>query len=170
MSGPGAGIDEPAVSVDERAGLHGFLQRQRELVAWKLESCDAATLQSVSTPSGLTALGVVQHLTEVERSWWRDDVLGEPGLTFSWSDADPDGEFRVDPSATTAQVLDAYVAECRACDAAIEDLPLDQVGAKTRFTVRWVYLHMIEETARHLGHLDLLREQADGVIGEDPAS
>ncbi len=170
MSAPGTGIDEPAVSVDERAALRAFLVRQRELVAWKLADCDAATLQSVATPSGLTALGLVAHLTEVERSWWRDDVLGEPGLSFSWSDDDPDGDFRVEVSATTAQVLDAYAAECRACDAAIEDLPLDRVGAKTRFTVRWVYLHLIEETARHLGHLDLLREQADGATGEDPAS
>lgn len=170
MTVPGTGIEAPAVLTDERTALQAFLTRQRELVGWKLADCEAAVLQGVRTPGGMTALGVVQHLTNVERSWWRDDVLGESGLTFGWSPDSPNEEFRVPPTATTAAVLAAYEAECRACDAAITDLPLDQAGANTRATVRWVYLHLLEETARHLGHLDLLRELADGATGEDPKS
>ncbi len=165
---PGMGIDDEAVHTEERAALQAFLDRQRELVVWKLEGCDAAVLQRATTPSGMTPLGIVQHLTDVERSWWRDDVLGQPGLTFGWSDEDPDGEWRVDPAATTEQVLAAYVRECRVCDEAIADLPLDRLGVTARCTVRWVYHHLAEETARHLGHLDVLRELADGVTGEDP--
>ncbi len=168
MTVAGMGIDDEAVHTEERAALQAFLDRQRELVVWKLEGCGARVLQRATSPSGMTPLGVVQHLTEVERSWWRDDVLGQPGLTFSWTDDDPDGEFRVDPAVTTADVLAAYVEECRTCDAAVADLPLDRIGVNRRCTVRWVYLHLIEETARHLGHLDLLREQADGTTGEDP--
>lgn len=153
---------------DERSALRAFLTRQRELVVWKLADCEAAVLQEARTPGGMTALGVVQHLTDVERSWWRDDMLGEPGLSFGWSTDDPDGEFRVPSTATTAAVLAAYQSECRTCDAAIAELPLERAGVNTGATVRWVYLHLLEETARHLGHLDLLRELADGATGEDP--
>lgn len=165
---PGEGIDTPSVRTEERAALQAFLDRQRELIDWKVRGCEAATLQTASTPSGMTPLGVVQHLLDVERSWWRERVAGQTGLETLWSPQDPDADWRVDPGTTTEQILDAYAAECRRCDATVADLPLDQVGVGTRFTVRWVYLHMIEEAGRHLGHLDVLREQADGSVGEEP--
>lgn len=165
---PGMGVDEPTAGTDERAALQAFLQRQRELVDWKLRGADAAVLQQAQTPSGMTPLGVVQHLVEVEQSWWRERMLGESDVPTRCAPQDPDGDWRVAPAAITDQVLDEYAAACRECDALVAQLPLEQVGEGTRFTVRWIYLHLIEETGRHLGHLDLLREQADGAVGEEP--
>jgi hypothetical protein len=166
---PGSGIDRPEVMADERAALQAFLDRQRELVAWKLADAELDALQAVATPSGLQALGMVRHLTAVERWWFRDRFLAEPGLGYDWSDEDPDGEYRLRPGETVASLLADYAAETATVDAAISGRSLDDVGANASCSLRWVYLHLIEETARHLGHLDLLRELADGSTGEDPS-
>jgi hypothetical protein len=162
------GVTDPAAQVPERATLLAFLQRQRDLVAWKLAGVDDAALGAQATPSGLTAHGIVRHLENVERSWVRDVFAGEQGLTFDWSDEEPDGEFRVPEDVTVAQLLQSYAQECRRCDEVVGAADLDQVSATRGASLRWVLLHLVEETARHVGHLDLLREQADGVTGEDP--
>lgn len=159
---------DPPFEADERTMLVAFLQSQRDLVAWKLADADQAALQSVSTPTGLTAMGLVRHLQDDERWWFRHRSAGEPGLTFFSTDDDPDGEFRVPAGATLAGVLADYVEECRLADEAVRDRALDQRSAIHDSTLRWVLLHMIEETARHLGHLDVLRELADGSTGSDP--
>ncbi len=162
------GITEPAHQGDERTTLLGFLQRQRDLVAWKVRDADDAALEASSTPTGMTAHGVVRHLTNVERSWVRDDFAGETGLAYDWSDDDPDAEWKVREGTPIATVLSAYAAESALCDAVIAGAPLDRVSVRDGFSLRWILLHLVEETGRHLGHLDLLREQADGVTGEEP--
>jgi uncharacterized damage-inducible protein DinB len=165
-------IAEPPLVADERTTLLGFLQRQRDLVAWKMENATDATLASVRMPSGLTLHGIVRHLTNVERSWFRAFFAGEKGLAFDWTDADPDGDFRADGDAM-ADLLAAYAAETARCDAVIAAAPsLDYTATDEdgTYTLRWVIVHMIEETGRHLGHIDLLREQADGSVGEEPPS
>ena len=164
---PGEGANAPAVMTDERAALAGFLQRQRELVVWKVAGLPAEVLQAESTPSGSTPLGIVAHLTAVERLWFGVRVAGEPEEGLDFPHDGNLGHFAV-PARTTAEaVLDAYAQECARVDALMEKIPLD-AGDPEGGTVRWVYLHMIEETARHLGQLDLLRERADGATGEDP--
>jgi uncharacterized damage-inducible protein DinB len=162
------GVTDPAAQVGERASLLAFLQRQRDLVAWKLTGVDDGALRAQSTPSGLTAHGVVQHLEEVERSWLRAVFAGEQGLTFAWSEQDPDAAFRVPPDVTVEQLLRSYAQECRRCDEVVAAADLDQVSATRGASLRWILLHLVEETARHVGHLDLLRERADGATGEDP--
>lgn len=152
----------------ERELLVAFLQAQRDLVAWKLAGADDRRLRAVLTPTGLGALGLVRHLTHVERWWFRDRFAGEAGLDYDWSDDDPDGEFWPRPGETLASILAGYAAESARCDRAVAGRQLDEVGADDRHSLRWVYLHLIEETARHLGHLDLLRERADGASGSDP--
>ena len=69
-----------------------------------------------------------------------------------------------------AQLLQDYAAETQRCDAAITGADLDQVSASRSVSLRWILLHLVEETARHLGHIDLLREQADGSTGEEPTA
>jgi uncharacterized damage-inducible protein DinB len=168
----GPGVREPALVSDERATLVGFLQRQRDLVAWKMREASDETLATVRTPSGLTLHGIVKHLTNVERSWFRAFFAGEGSLEFDSSDEDPDGDFRADGEAM-ADLLGAYVAETAKCDAVIAAAPsLDATATDEdgTYSLRWVITHMIEETARHLGHIDLLREQADGAVGEGPPS
>ena len=170
MSHPDLHVTEPEPAGDERALLMQFLQAQRDLVAWKLADADFDALQSVSTASGLQPLGVLRHLITVERWWFRDRSAGETGLSYDWTDDDPDGEYRLQPGETVDSLLADYAAESRRCDAAVAQRSLDAVGEQCRFSLRWTYLHMIEETARHLGHIDLLRELADGSTGSEPPS
>ncbi|MEB0307128.1 DinB family protein, partial [Cryobacterium sp. 10I1] len=126
-------------------------------------------LRPVATPTGMTAHGIVRHLMNVERSWLRDVFAGEEGLSFDWTDADPDGEFHVPPEVTMAELLADYAEEARRCDAIIAAAnSLDVVSVRRSFSLRWILIHLVEETARHAGHLDLLRERADGSVGEDP--
>jgi uncharacterized damage-inducible protein DinB len=163
------GIVDPAPRGDERTSLIGFLQRQRELVAWKVGGADDAVLRSASTPTGLTLHGMVRHLENVERSWIRDVFAGQPDLVFAWTDEDPDGEWHVPADVTMAQLLADYAGETALCDAVIASASLDDVSVKREFSLRWILLHLIEETARHLGQMDLLRENADGTVGEEPS-
>ncbi|WP_432533681.1 DinB family protein [Kineococcus arenarius] len=170
VNGTRAGITEAAHHGDERTTVLGVLQRQRDLVAWKLRGADEDALRSATTPSGMGPHGLVRHLTNVERSWLRDVFAGEEGLEFDWSDDDPDGEWRVPADVGVEQLLAEYAAESRRCDAVVvAAASLDATAHKRDFSLRWILLHLVEETARHLGHLDLLREQADGSTGEEPA-
>ncbi len=162
------GITEAAHQGDERTTLLGFLQHQRDLVAWKLRDAPDEVLRAVSTPTGLTLHGAVRHLEHVERSWFREVFAGETDLPYAWTDEDPDGELHVPPDITMAQLLADYAEESRRCDAVIAAASLDAVSVRRGFSLRWILLHLIEETSRHLGHIDLLREQADGSVGDEP--
>ena len=154
---------------DEREMLEGFLASQRSLVHWKLAGASDEDLLKVSTSTGLTARGVLNHLTHVERWWWREVFNGEQGLDFDWTDADPDGELHIGPDKPLAQLLTEYTDECGRCDEVLDAVAdLDQRGVNRDVSARFVILHLVEETARHLGHLDLLRELADGSVGVDP--
>lgn len=161
-------VTEAAHVGDERTTLVGFLQHQRDLVGWKLRDATDDVLRSVRTPTGLTLPGLVRHLEHVERSWIRDDFAGENDLTYAWSDADPDGELHVALDVTMADLLRDYAEESSRCDAVIAASSLDAVSQRGSFSLRWILLHLIEETSRHLGHVDLLREQADGQVGDEP--
>ncbi len=162
------GITEAAHQGDERTTLLGFLQHQRDLVAWKLRDAPDEVLRAVSTPTGLTLHGAVRHLEHVERSWFREVFAGETDLPYAWTDEDPDGELHVPPDITMAQLLADYAEKSRRCDAVIAAASLDAVSVRRGFSLRWILLHLIEETSRHLGHIDLLREQADGSVGDEP--
>ena len=153
---------------DERTLLLDYLARQRELVFWKLDGLTDEAARGPVTPTGLTIHGIVRHLENVERSWWRRHVAGEQDLSFDWTDEDPDGEMHVPADVRLADLLDAYRAEIVLCDAVIAARELDTVSALRDHTVRWVLLHLIEEIGRHLGHLDVLAELADGRVGEEP--
>jgi len=162
------GVVEAAHRGDERTALVGFLQHQRDLVAWKLAGADDAALRAVATPTGLTLHGVVRHLENVERSWIRDVFAGQADLAYDWTDEDPDGELHVPADIPMATLLANYAAETALCDRVIAASDLDAVSSRDGFNLRWIVLHLIEETARHLGHIDLLRENADGEVGEEP--
>jgi hypothetical protein len=164
------GVTQAAAHGDERTTLMGFLQRQRDLIAWKCGGADDEVLRPISAPSGMAMHGIVRHLENVERSWIRDGFAGEKGLTFDWSDDDDDAEFRVAADTRMADLLASYAAESERCDAVILAAPSLDVRAanEPELSLRWIIVHLIEETARHAGHVDLLRERADGMVGEDP--
>jgi uncharacterized damage-inducible protein DinB len=160
---------EPPQEADERATLAGFLDWQRGTLAMKCAGLSADQLRGRHVPpSELSLLGLVRHLAEVERSWFRNVFLGESS-TFFW--ATPEGQraaFDAD-SADPDEAFAVWRAECdrsRATVAAAASL--DAVGhhQDEAFSLRWILSHMIEEYARHNGHADLLRERIDGSTGE----
>ena len=168
-NGTRSGVTEAAHRGDERTTLTGVLQRQRDLVAWKLRDAPESVLAAVTTPTGMSLHGLVRHLTNVERSWLREVFAGEEDLSYDWTEDDPDAEWRVPPGTTMTGLLADYAAESRRCDAVVgAAVSLDAVARRGDMSLRWVLLHLVEETARHLGHVDLLREQADGSTGEEP--
>ena len=163
---------EPGRLVGERAALEQWLDFHR---ATLLAKCTGLTdeqlkLRSVA-PSGLSLLGLVRHMTDVERGWFRLHAAGEE-LSFRYEDPDdPDAEFNQLEDADSESDLRAFVNECQAARDAVATVSLEHVVAsrghhpeRTR-NVRWIYMHMIEEYARHNGHADLLRECADGATG-----
>ena len=117
----------------------------------------------------LTLLGLVRDLTDVERSWFRRRFLGEQIPDVHITEENPDADFDdADPAAAQAD-LAAFRAETEACDKAVADRGLDETFTSSRgarLNLRWVYVHLIEEYARHNGHADLLRERFDGVTGD----
>jgi uncharacterized damage-inducible protein DinB len=159
---------EVGPAADERTMLLGYLQRQRDLVLWKVDGLSDRDAHRVGTTSGLTIHGILDHLADVERSWVRRWFAGRRGLHLGGVDAD-----HVQPpldltGARLKDLVNAYREETRRCDDVIAEHQLDDVEVNGDRTLRWVVHHLIEETSRHLGHLDLLRELADGSTGEAP--
>ena len=158
----------PRHQLGERDMLLAYLQRQRELVHWKCGGLDDAAARAVGSPTGLTIHGIVRHLENVERHWIRRHLDGQQDLSFDWTEEDPDGELHVPADVLLADLLAAYRAECERCDAVIARHELDGRSAVRDHSLRWILVHLVEETSRHLGHLDLLCELADGRTGEEP--
>jgi uncharacterized damage-inducible protein DinB len=147
------------------------LNAQRSIVLWKLDGLDKADASESTVPSGTSVLGLVKHLAWVER-WWFVDFIGGSSPDYPWSDDDPDADFRVEESDSVESISELYanaVAEANeVIDSATSlDVTGTSEGAGTR-SLRWVIIHMIEETARHAGHADIIREQVDGATGYLP--
>jgi hypothetical protein len=153
---------------DERSQLHWFLTMQRDTLLWKLEGLTEAQLQTPHPPSSLTLIGLVKHLTRVERSWLQQDLLGPSVQSFDF----PDDEWHLGPDETCAAVIEDYREAIRRSDTIVAQASLDTVlvnphPLQAGVTLRWALFHMIEETARHVGHADLIREAIDGAIGQN---
>ena len=154
----------------ERETLRSFLQQNRSVVLWKLDGIDEEAARTSPVGSGTTLLGVVKHLAWVER-WWFVDFVGGTRLTYPWDGDDPDGEFRIAEGDTIDSVSALYataVAEANAVIDAAADLDVTGGEGDKERSLRWVLIHMIEETARHAGHLDIVREVVDGSVGYLP--
>ncbi|MCC9205085.1 DinB family protein [Arthrobacter sp. zg-Y769] len=159
---------DPPESASERETLTGFLDYFRATVHLKAAGLSDADAARRLLPSLTTVSGLVQHLTDVERLWFQDRIDGQQGVPVRWSKEDPDGEFRVSETASLALLLADYDDACgRSRDVlARYDLEDPCRGGSRGQSVRWVLVHMIEETARHCGHLDILRELLDGTTGD----
>ena len=125
-------------------------------------------------PSTLSLLGLVRHMAEVERNWFRRVLAGEDAAPHYYSDPDdPDGDFDNVDSADVAEAFATWGAECDNARTAVEAAAdLDVTGSRRgkQVSLRWILVHMIEEYARHNGHADLLRERIDGTVGGRVAS
>lgn len=157
----------PQHQLAERDMLLAYLARQRQLVLWKLEGLDDARARAVATPSGMGIHGIVRHLENVERGWVREHFAGQQGLASDATEDDPDA-MQVPPDVTLAELLLSYRVEIALCEQVVAGHSLEEVSASRDHTLRWVLLHLVEEVSRHLGHLDLLAELADGRVGEEP--
>jgi len=156
---------------DERACLQGWLNFHRQTL---LSKCSGLTHEQLATrsaePSRLSLLGLVRHMAEVEAWWFRSNLRGDLAHGFYGPDDNLEGDFEDLDAHPAEEVFARFADECRLADAAAEGLALEttfrSIGRGTELDLRWLYLHMIEEYARHNGHADILRERIDGVTGD----
>jgi uncharacterized damage-inducible protein DinB len=157
---------------DERDMLNSWLEWHRETLSVKCEGLSEEQLRErAAPPSTLSLLGLVRHMADVERNWFRRVLNDEdaPGIYFT--DDDPDGEFDNVDTASAEEAFATWRAEIDLARKAVADWPdLSAVGKRKRrgqdVSLRWILVHMIEEYARHNGHADILRERIDGVTGD----
>jgi len=160
---------EPAFVLDGRPMLEAWLEFHRATLLLKCEGLDDVGRKSRPIPTSKLSLhGLVRHMAEVERNWFRRVLLREPATPPIWYDpAVPDSELVPLDDADWEADLAAWQAECEASRIAAAAHQLDDLGLRRRreCSLRWIYVHMIEEYARHNGHADLIRELVDGRVG-----
>ena len=161
---------DPPYHAAEREMLTAWLEYERATLAIK---CDGLSPDQLVTPavppSTLTLLGLVRHMAEVERGWFRRTLAGEDVPHFYSTADDDEAEFDA-ARAGVEETFSAWEDECEesrqvvARAASLEDFGRQRLG--NTVSLRWILVHMIEEYARHNGHADLLRERLDGTVGE----
>jgi hypothetical protein len=163
---------EPPFLATERESLDSWLEFHRATVLQKIDGLDAEQLcRRSAPPSALSPLGILRHLGGVEAYWLREVLHGEEQPDPYCSAENPDGDLLDGTPAPALADVAAYreqVAAARAAQASWRDLdgPVrGRLGAR-ELNLRWILVHLIEEYARHAGHLDLLREAIDGRTGE----
>jgi Protein of unknown function (DUF664) len=158
----------PPQDGDELATQTALLDFLRDTVVMKVAGLtDEQAFSRPVSPSALSPAGIVKHLTGVERFWFSIDFAGAD-LEWPWTEENSHGNFLLDPRDTLAAIVADYRVECARSRDVVATAGLDDTarGADLSFNLRYALAHLIEETARHLGHLDLLRESIDGVVGE----
>lgn len=149
---------------DEKTSLRVSLDRHRDVVLWKLEGLDDEQLRRPMTPSGTNLLGLVKHLAGVEYQWFAQTY----GIETEPLETDPIADMHARPHETTHEIIAFYRRARTASDRLIGELSLDALGTAwfgEQVSLRRVLIGMIEETARHAGHMDILRELIDGAVG-----
>lgn len=161
-------IEEPFIA-GERSMLEGWLDYHRTTLLWK---CAGLTGQQLAlravSPSSLSLLGLIRHNADVERSWFRRHANRETVDYLYWRDDRPDAAFDEADAASAEKDYAALILEWELARRAVSAHSLDDTFVTQRgneISLRWVYVHMIEEYARHNGHADLLRERIDGSTG-----
>jgi hypothetical protein len=154
----------------ERETLQGALDWYRAVVEHKVDGLTLDQARSVLTPTGLSILGVIKHLGLVERDWFGNIFAGE-AVESADSGEDNSADFVIEPGDTVESVLGFYRDEAErsrevAADSLLESLSARETSLGEHVSLRWVLVHMLEETARHAGHMDLMRESIDGRTGD----
>ena len=160
---------EPPYVLAERAMLESWLEYHRITLLLKCEGVDDAGRKARPIPTSKLSLhGLIRHCAEVERNWFRRALLNEPGAPYIWYDREvEDSELVPLDDADWESDMAAWQSECDASRAAAAQHDLDYEGVRRGqpVSLRWIYVHMIEEYARHNGHADLIRELVDGQVG-----
>ena len=166
---------DPDPSGAELGMLLHYLDYQRETMLSKTDGLTGQQLALKHPPSELTLAGLLYHLALVEEDWMEVRFAGlpdrEPWASVNWDD-DPNWEFRTAALLEPVQLRSRYREACsRSREVVFTSTGPDQLSVKAlgdgrNFSLRWVLLHLVEETARHAGHADFLREAIDGMVGE----
>jgi hypothetical protein len=170
---PAEAEEPPHTIADPAELLAAYLDFYRAAVLRKLDGLDEARLRASVVPSGWSPLELVVHLMWVERRWIRWGFAAEE-TPQPWGDNGPDGRWQVPPGARAADVLAEFTAECERSRRIVAGVPLARraaVGGRFRTpaeapTLGWILFHVLQEYARHAGHLDIARELVDGALGE----
>ncbi|RLV68592.1 hypothetical protein STAN_4116 [Streptomyces sp. CBMAI 2042] len=152
----------------EKESLHTSLDLHRDAVLWKLAGLDDEQVRRPMTPTGTNLLGLVKHLAAVEYGWFCS-TFGRETEPFWFDPATED--MAAGPDETTADILAFYARARAAADAAIRETDLETTGTAWDgrvVSMRWVLIHMLEDTVRHAGHMDIVRELIDGAVGRYP--
>ncbi|CAM5360176.1 DinB family protein [Streptomyces californicus] len=165
-------IDDTPPAWDERTQLTTFLDYARGTTRAKCEGISGENARKALLPGSplMTVSGIVNHLRWVEYYWFQVIFLGEEDLA-PMTDEDPDREMRIAVDFPLTQLLDAYAEQSARYRELVAANDLDKRARGTirnglHVDLRWILLHLTEETARHNGHLDILREMLDGSTGE----
>jgi uncharacterized damage-inducible protein DinB len=160
---------DPAFVQPERVMLEAWLDYHRTTLLLKCEGLDDSGRQARPVPTSKLSLhGLVRHMAEVERNWFQRVLLSAPDTPPIWYDpAVEDSELVPLDDADWEADLSAWLAECDHSRATAASHDLDDTGLRRGkpVSLRWIYVHMIEEYARHNGHADLIRELVDGAVG-----
>jgi uncharacterized damage-inducible protein DinB len=150
--------------------LHDRLKTVREALVWKLDALSDYDIRRPLTATGTNLLGLVKHMATGE-AWYFGEVFGRPSPEplGRWQDADG-SDLWATPDETREQIIDFYQRACKHADATIGELPLDAPGhvpwwSRPDVTLFTIMIHVLQETTRHAGHADILREQLDGRTG-----
>jgi uncharacterized damage-inducible protein DinB len=154
----------------EKESLQASLNRHRDAVLWKLDGLDDAQLRQAILPSGNTLLGLVKHLATWEYIWICK-TFGQKTEPLPTDGGFDSSEFRIEATDSRGSILDFYRRARAAADGVISRLDLDEVGTDIfgdAVSLRWVLIHVLEDTVRHAGHADVMRELIDGKVGTHP--
>lgn len=160
----------PALDLGDKEMLCAFLDFHRDALLRNVEDLSEDLLRKRLVPSETTLLGLVKHLGWVEWSWFQLRFSGIEDLPRK-APADPSvgGSFVIEDDETTGEIISFYKEMCEQSRRVVRESSLEDLAAnkdRGEIPLRWILLHMIEETARHNGHADILREQIDGATGE----
>jgi hypothetical protein len=166
LASRGAKVPESVPPVtDERNGLLVFLDAQRAALRNSVKGITEFQAHQIASASTMSLISLLHHVNRMEQRWTQVAIVGRP-LPGVWPVTDPAADFRVGPDERVANVLAAYAGTAAETNRIVAGVPdLGQLCAdvvSSHLSVRWVLLHLIEETARHAGHADIIRESIDG--------
>jgi hypothetical protein len=162
-------LSSPPTVADERTTLDGWLNFHRRTLQWKCEGLTPDQLRSRSVPpSNLSLIGLVRHMTDVERGWFAEH-FGMDDTPIYYTEDNPAADFGAIAGADVDSDLATFRRETALYRETAKQFNLDHITTSIvdakQYSLRWIYTHMIEEYARHNGHADLLREAIDGATG-----
>ncbi|MGY0021626.1 DinB family protein [Streptomyces sp. cg35] len=165
-------LERPPFQADERTALIGWLDLQRQILRWKCDGLSEADAHRSVIPTSptMTMAGLISHMRWVEHTWLEVLFLGgDKTQNPSFDEANEDADWRTD-GVSLKQLLDEYEAQCARGNEIVAAASLDDVGRHPDYrsgnaNLRWMLIHLVEETGRHAGHADIVRELLDGAKG-----